>query len=90
MRVVRRNHYNKQTKKWDDEELRSVIHRLHEQTNGCTTEVQEMLDELSARYVVMMRFEDDRLEEAARDRRGSSIIRSLPPGLEWLESLEVD
>ncbi|KAK6353645.1 hypothetical protein TWF696_005607 [Orbilia brochopaga] len=72
IRCVRRAHYNKVDKCWDDDDMRSLTVELGQQVAGCNEETKLMLQEMGTRFTVQIRFYDDEPEEGEISEGGQA------------------
>ncbi|EWC47740.1 hypothetical protein DRE_02940 [Drechslerella stenobrocha 248] len=63
IRYVRRAHYDRSNKSWDDEGIKKLTLELGEEVIACTKETEAMLQEMGARFTVHIRLYEDDVEE---------------------------
>ncbi|KAF3929692.1 hypothetical protein AA313_de0204973 [Arthrobotrys entomopaga] len=75
---VRRTHYDRASRTWDDSELQQMTTDLNKQIERCEEETKVMLQEMGTRFTVQIRFYND--EEGSFGEPQSGSDWSLQPG----------
>ncbi|KAF3923641.1 hypothetical protein ABW21_db0206603 [Orbilia brochopaga] len=79
IRHVRRAHYSKTTKVWDDDEMRSLTVELGDQVASCNEETKVMLQEMGTRFTVQIRFYEEETEEGEIAEGGTANQQQTAP-----------